>query len=149
MLTSSNSCEPQPPHLVSAIFLSTRSVLNDCVGFAVKGIFMQLETLVLIENRLHQNSTQIYLEHIKVDVLEFFVPVGDFQKPIGYLKFKNAAKKHCFELSSLESLDYPNPYPQFSLTGVLYSRQAALEAHSVISAYQQEIDQIDPPLTVE
>ena len=106
---------------------------------------MKLETLVLIENRLHPNSTQVYLEHIKEDVPEFFVPVGDYTQPIGYLRFKNIAKKGCFELSSLESLDYPNPHPQFSLTGVLYSRRAALEAHRVISAYQQEIDRIDPP----
>ena len=100
---------------------------------------MKLETLVLIENRLHLNSTQVYLEHIKEDVPEFFVPVGNFTQPIGYLKFKNIAKKGCFELSSLESLDHPNPYPQFSLSGVLYSRQAALEAHHAISAYQQAI----------
>ncbi|WP_180182834.1 hypothetical protein [Acinetobacter sp. YH01020] len=105
---------------------------------------MKLETLVLIENRLHSNSTQIYLEHIKEDVPEFFVPVGDYTKPMGYLKFKNIAKKGCFELSSLENLDHPNPHPQFSLTGVLYSRQAALEAHHAISSYQQEINQIDP-----
>lgn len=110
-----------------------------------QGIFMKLETLVLIEDRLHPNSTQVYLEHIKEDVPEFFVPVGDYTQPIGYLRFKNIAKKGCFELNSLESLDHPNPHPQFSLTGVLYSRRAALQAHLVISAYQQEIDRIDPP----
>lgn len=109
------------------------------------GVSMKLECLVLIENRLHQNSTQIYLEHIKEDVPEFFVPIGDHTKPIGYLRFKNIAKKGCFELSSLENLDCPNPHPQFSLTGVLYSRLAALEAHHVISVYQQGIDRIDPP----
>lgn len=125
------------------LLFSTRS--NSRSGMR-QGIFMKLETLVLIEDRLHPGSTQIYLEHIKEDVPEFFVPVGDYNKPIGYLKFKNIAKKGCFELSSLESLDYPNPHPQFSLTGVLYSRQAALEANHVISAYQQAINRIDPPL---
>lgn len=100
---------------------------------------MKLETLVFMQSRLHPNSTQVYLEHIKEEVLEFFVPVGDYTQPIGYLKFKNISKKGCFELSSLESLDHPNPYPQFSLSGVLYSRWAALEAHHAISAYQQAI----------
>lgn len=105
---------------------------------------MKIQTMVLLDNRLHENSTQIYLEHIDTDVVEFYVPVGDFNKPIGYLKFKNISKKYCFELSSLENLDHPNPHPQFSLSGVLYSRQAALEANHAISAYQQAIDQIDP-----
>lgn len=97
---------------------------------------MKLESLVLIENRLYENSTQLYFENFMVDVDEFFVPVGDYTKPIGYLKFKQISKKYCFELSELVSLDYPSPSPQFSLSGVLYSRQKALEAHQVICAYQ-------------
>ncbi len=108
-------------------------------------VSMKIQTMVLMTDRLHPLSTQIYLEHIEEDVAEFFVPIGDYTKPIGYLKFKQIAKKGCFELSSLESLDYPNPHPQFSLSGVLYSRQAALEANRAISAYQQAINQIDPP----
>ena len=36
-------------------------------------------------------------------------------------------KRGCFELTALMSLDYPNPNPQISLTGVLYSRKKAIE----------------------
>ncbi len=101
---------------------------------------MKIETLLLIENRLSECSTQIYIENLDCDYNELYVPVGDYTKPIGYLKFKQIAKKGCFELSSLENLDYPNPHPQFSLSGVLYSRQAALEAHQSLSAYVQLAD---------
>lgn len=92
---------------------------------------MKLECLVLVENRLHENSTQLYFENLMVDVDEFFVPVGNYTQPIGYLKFKQMAKEvksGCFELNALVSLDYPNPNPQISLTGVLYSRKKAIEA---------------------
>lgn len=92
---------------------------------------MKLECLVLVENRLHENSTQLYFENLMVDVDEFFVPVGNYTQPIGYLKFKRMAKEiksGCFELNALVSLDYPNPNPQISLTGVLYSRRKAIEA---------------------
>lgn len=101
---------------------------------------MKIETLLLVENRLSDCSTQIYIENIDTDHNEFYVPVGDFTQPIGYLKFKQIAKEGCFELSSLESQDCPNPHPQFSLSGVLYSRQAALGAHQSLSAYVQLAD---------
>ena len=100
---------------------------------------MKINNLVFIPNRLNERSTQIYIEDIDTDYDEFYVPVGDYNQPIGYLKFKQIAKEGCFELSSLENLDYPNPHPQFSLSGVLYSRQAALEAHQSLSAYAQPV----------
>lgn len=100
---------------------------------------MKINNLVFIPNRLSDCSTQIYIEDMDVDHDEFYVPVGDYTHPIGYLKFKQIAKEGCFELSSLENLDYPNPHPQFSLSGVLYSRQAALEAHQSLSAYAQPV----------
>lgn len=103
-------------------------------------VFMKIENIVFIENRLYPNSTQIYFENIQLDCKEFYVPVGDYTKPIGYLKFKQIAKGGCFELSELVSLDYPNPNPQFSLSGVLYSRQKAIEAHQSLIAYAQETD---------
>ncbi|WHP06335.1 hypothetical protein QLH32_02375 [Acinetobacter corruptisaponis] len=71
---------------------------------------MKLDNIVLIENRLKINSTQIYLENIDIDCEEFYVPVGDYTQTIGFLKFKQIAKKGCFELSSLESPDCHNPY---------------------------------------
>lgn len=101
---------------------------------------MKTKTLLLVENRLNECSTQIYIEDIDTEHDEFYVPVGDYTHPIGYLKFKQIAKEGCFELSSLENLDYPNPHPQFSLSGVLYSRQAALEAHQSLSAYAHSVD---------
>lgn len=100
---------------------------------------MKTENLLLVENRLNDCSTQIYIENLDCSDSEFYVPVGDHTQPIGYLKFKHIAKEGCFELSSLENLDCPNPHPQFSLSGVLYSRQAALEAHQSLSAYAQPV----------
>lgn len=103
---------------------------------------MKLECLVLVENRLHENSTQLYFENFMVDVDEFFVPVGNYTQPIGYLKFKRMAKEvksGCFELTALVSLDYPNPNPQVSLTGVLYSRQAALEAQKLFDSFDRMV----------
>lgn len=105
---------------------------------------MKLENMTIVEHRLHEKSTQIYFERVNFhDGDVFFVPVGDYTKPIGYLKFKRIAKEAkegCFELSELVSLDYPNPNPKLSLSGVLYSRKAALEAHRVVSAYQQTLN---------
>ncbi|MBD0239812.1 hypothetical protein IAF68_07295, partial [Acinetobacter baumannii] len=72
---------------------------------------MKLENIVIIENRLFQYSTQIYFENFPFDGDEFYVPVGDYTKPIGFLKFKQIAKPGCFELSELVSLDYPSPNP--------------------------------------
>ena len=96
---------------------------------------MKVENLIFIENRLHQDSTQIYLENIEFNGDVFFIPVGNYNNPIGFLKFKNIAKKGCFELAELVPLDYPNPNPKLSLSGVLYSRQKAIEAHQSINSF--------------
>lgn len=101
------------------------------------GESMMLNTMVFVKDRLYENSTQLYLEDFSFDGDEFFVPVGNRKQPIGYLRFKLTEKAKCFELQSLENLDYPNPNPQLSLSGVAYSRQAALEAHQALSAYVQ------------
>ncbi|OTU28503.1 hypothetical protein CAT59_08095 [Acinetobacter pittii] len=103
---------------------------------------MKIENLIFIKNRLFSNSTQIYFEDIPLECDEFYVPVGNYTKLIGFLKFKKIARKGCFELSELVSLDYPNPNPQFSLSGVLYSRQKAIEAHQSICAYQQAVSRL-------
>lgn len=99
---------------------------------------MKLETIVLVENRIHQNSTQLYFEDFDFDGDYFFVPVGNYTQPIGYLKFKRMnkeVKSGCFELTELMSLDYSTPHPQISLTGVLYSRKAALEAQKLFDSF--------------
>lgn len=104
---------------------------------------MKLECLVLVENRLYENSTQLYFENFMIHVDEFFVPVGNYKQPIGYLKFKRMAKDvktGCFELTALESLDYPNPNPKVSLTGVLYSQQGAREAQKLFDSFDQMVD---------
>lgn len=90
---------------------------------------MKLESIIFVENRLHKNSTQIYFEDFNFEGDEFYVPIGNYTQPIGYLKFKRMAKEvksGCFELTALVSQDYPNPNPQISLTGVLYSRRKAI-----------------------
>lgn len=104
---------------------------------------MKLECLVLVENRLHENSTQFYFENFSFDGDEFYVPVGNYIQPIGYMKFKRMAKdvkQGCFELTALVNLDYPNPNPKVSLTGVLYSRQAALEAQKLFDSFGRVVD---------
>lgn len=101
---------------------------------------MKIESIVLVENRLHENSTQIYFENLCFDGDEFFVPVGNYNQPIGFLKFKQIAKKGCFELSELVCLDYPNPNPQFSLSGVLYSRQEAIRAQKLFDSFGRVVD---------
>lgn len=101
---------------------------------------MKLENIVFVENRLHENSTQIYFENICFDGDEFFVPVGNYTQPIGFLNFKQIAKKGCFELSELACLDYPNPNPQFSLSGVLYSRKEANRAQKLFDSYGRVVD---------
>ena len=107
------------------------------------GVVMKLECLVLVENRLHENSTQFYFENFSFDGDEFYVPVGNYIQPIGYMKFKRMAKdvkQGCFELTALVNLDYPNPNPKVSLTGVLYSRQAALEAQKLFDSFGRVVD---------
>lgn len=91
-------------------------------------------------NRRLDFSTQIYIESLYFNNDGFYVPGGDCTKPTGSPRLKKIAKEGRFELSSLENLDYPNPHPQFSLLGALYSRQAALEAYQSLSAYAQLAD---------
>ena len=104
---------------------------------------MKLESIVLVENRLHKNSTQLYFENFHFIGGEFYVPVGNYTQPIGYLKFKRMAKEvksGCFELTELVSLDYPNPNPKLSLTGVLYSRQEAIQAQKLFDSFGRVVD---------
>ena len=104
---------------------------------------MKIENIVLIESRLYENSTQIYLENVSFDGDEFYVPIGNYTKPIGYLQFKRMAKDvkaGCFELNQLIPLDYPNPNPKLSLTGVLYSRQEAIQAQKLFDSFGRVVD---------
>lgn len=71
---------------------------------------MQLHNAIFVDGRITANSTQIYLENITVDSDFFFVPVGDYQRLIGYLRFDRFCVKYpdskvdfnCFELGGLE-----------------------------------------------
>ena len=104
---------------------------------------MKIESIVLVENRLHENSTQIYFENLCFDGDEFFVPVGNYTQPIGFLKFKRMAKgvkAGCFELTALVDQSYPTPNPQLSLTGVLYSRQEAIRAQKLFDSFGRVVD---------
>lgn len=104
---------------------------------------MKIESIVLVENRLHENSTQIYFENLCFDGDEFFVPVGNYTQPIGFLKFKRMAKgvkAGCFELTALVDQSYPTPSPQLSLTGVLYSRQEAIRAQKLFDSFGRVVN---------
>ena len=104
---------------------------------------MKIENIIFVENRLHENSTQIYFEDLPFNGDIFFIPVGNYTKPIGFLKFKRMAKGvklGCFELTELVSQDYPNPNPKLSLTGVLYSRRAAIAAQKLFDSFGRVVD---------
>lgn len=97
---------------------------------------MKLNNLIFLNNPTH--LTQIYIENVDIEEDEFFVPIGK-HLVVGYLLFKRA-EKAAFALESLIQADYPNPHPQLLLSGVLYSRQEALEAQRSLIAYQQGLN---------
>lgn len=103
---------------------------------------MKLRSIVFVKNKSYEKPTRIYLEKLNVNDDEFYLPVENRSHLVGYLKFKKTTKKGCFELSELVSQDYPNPNPQLSLSGVLYSRQEALEADQLIGTYQLTVSRI-------
>lgn len=112
------------------------------------GVYMQLHNAIFVDGRITANSTQIYLENITVDSDFFFVPVGDYQRLIGYLRFDRFCVKYpdskadfnCFELGGLEPLDHQNPHPQLCLSGVLRSSaEFFLDYQKEIAFLQQEV----------
>lgn len=74
----------------------------------------------------------VYVE-LKTNHDTFFVDVGNL-----YLEFSRTCQD-TFQLIKSHSADSLNLHPVISWSGVLWTRQAALEAHHAISAYQQAI----------
>lgn len=102
---------------------------------------MKLDNMIFMENRVQEGSSQVYIEDKKIDADVFYTPIADDKSVIGYLKFEKAGTiEGCFQLVSLENQDYPNPYPQFSLSGVLYSRKEALLSHQLMTSYVQGLN---------
>src|SRR5690625_536133 len=65
---------------------------------------------------------------------EFSISVGEGK---GWLVFRRVNQcQASYQLLKLLLPHDPNPYPKVSLQRVLWTRQAALEAHQCISAYQ-------------
>ena len=58
-----------------------------------------------------------------------------------YLEFSRITQD-TFQLVQSHSVDYPVQHPVVSWSGVLWTRQAALEAHQSLIAYHQGINQI-------
>lgn len=98
---------------------------------------MKLETIVLVAGRSAPNGLELYLPGVAPNIRdEFATPVYVYTELIGYLIFKRITLD-TFQLVKLHSADSQSPYPIVPLTGVLYSRQAALEAHQSLSSYLQ------------
>ena len=77
------------------------------------------------------------LEGVDIEIDEFSLSAGQEK---GWLVFQRVSScPSTFQLLKLLPPCAPNPYPQVSVRGVLWSRQAALEAHQDICAYQAAI----------
>lgn len=77
------------------------------------------------------------LEGVDTPHDEFSLSVGEHK---GWMVFRRVSpQESTFQLLKLLHPCDPNPYPQVSSLGALWSRQAALEAHQCISAYQAAV----------
>ncbi|MGK5031485.1 hypothetical protein [Janthinobacterium sp. MDT1-19] len=106
------------------------------------GDSMQPTALMTMSNRAFLGSTESYLA-MKTDLAEFWLALGrqGTAEPIGYARYVRCADADqtivdvitgTFELSELISADSPRPHPIVSLSGVLWTRRAALEADATI-----------------
>ena len=76
----------------------------------------------------------VYVE-LKTNQDTFFVDVGNL-----YLEFSRTCQD-TFQLVKSHSVDSLNLHPVISWSGVLWTRQAALEAHQSLTAYAQGVNQ--------
>jgi hypothetical protein len=103
--------------------------------------------LVMMPGRRFAGSTELYV-YAETDQQEFVVAIGSHNldgKAIGYARFVrcgeeiiNQTTQGLFELREVLSASSPVPHPVVSLSGVLWTRRAALEADRAIGAYQAE-----------
>ena len=78
----------------------------------------------------------VYVD-LKTEHDTFFVDVGNL-----YLEFSRTYRD-TFQLVQSHSVDSPNLHPIISWSGVLWTRQAALEANQSLISYHQGLNQID------
>ena len=78
----------------------------------------------------------VYVD-LKTEHDTFFVDVGNL-----YLEFSRTCQD-TFLLVKSHSVDSLNLRPIISWSGVLWTRQAALEANQSLISYHQELDRID------
>ena len=104
--------------------------------------------MVLLPGRRFPLSTEMCLE-IKADIDEFYIAIGCVDSKasvIGYMKFSATSTSkgslRTFALSEVLPADSPVPSPVISLSGVLWTRQAALEAHQAISVFRAVEDRM-------
>jgi hypothetical protein len=110
-------------------------------------IGMRPSCLVLMPDRRFAGSTELYV-YAATGLKEFFIAFGRNGldgAAIGYGRFVrcgeeviNQMTQGLFELREVLSASSPVPHPIVSLSGVLWTRRAALEADRAIGAYQAE-----------
>ena len=102
--------------------------------------------LVMIPDRRFLGSSELYL-YVDTGLAEFCTTIGmkeNGNQPIAHIRwvrvgFENVCSRTqgIFRLTEVLPANSPVPCPILSLSGVLWTRQAALEAHQSISSYQE------------
>lgn len=78
----------------------------------------------------------VYVD-VKTEHDTFLVDIGN-----QYLEFSRIVQD-TFQLVQSHSVDYLSPHPVVSWSGVLWTRQAALECHQSLTAYVQGLPPLD------
>lgn len=109
------------------------------------------DCLVMIPERCFPGASELFL-YMVTELEEFCIAIGSKEKgtePVGYMRWRRTGfeticsmKKGIFRLTEVLQANSPVPCPILSLSGVLWTRQAALEAHQSISSYQAAISQM-------
>jgi len=109
---------------------------------------MKPDALVLIGDRAFVGATEPYLL-VETELDEFWLALGCKQvdcEPLGYLHYVRCAGADelvlsrlvgTFGLQQVLPASSPVPHPIVSLSNVLWTRPAALEADQAISSYRQ------------
>jgi hypothetical protein len=130
----------EPIHDIALIKRSAHLAADAQIG-------MRPSCIVLMPERRFAGSTEMYV-YAATDLQEFFIAFGRNGldgAAIGYARFVrcgteiiNQTTQGLFELGEVLSASSPTPHPIVPLSGVLWTRRAALEADRAIGAYQAE-----------
>lgn len=107
---------------------------------------------IAMAGRCFPTSTELYLV-VETDLPEFWIALAHQEKhenPIGFLHYVRC--RECteliagravatFELQEVLPASFPAPCPIFSLSGVLWTRLAAIEAHQALTSFQEQASQ--------